>query len=544
MLQNYFFLNRIVVEANKIIASSKIIEIFSQDKGTLVIDCKLSVENYFIEICAIPGNSYLTLKKNYSRAKKNTINFFEDIWGEIIESFQIADDDRIIKIKCKKVEIYFAIRGKYTNVFCLTKDNRFIPFKTFEENIVSEINKEFAQKTFNSDWNLIDFSNEPGEISPEELRNKFPILGKDITKELNARSRFTEQSTNFKLLENILEEIRVSKPCVFIDEDNHEINLGFENFESLPFTEKKIFNNVFEAQYFFLSKQFYFQAKEEKIRIIRKHIERELKKAADKINNLKSVIGKGSNETEYNKFGNLLLANLKSMKAGMTSISVDDIFTNGEKIKIKLNPKLSHQKNVNYYFEKSRSEKAGFAKAKELIIKAEKNFNFLQNTEESLNDAASIKDLEILMKKLKIKSMDAKETKEDISAKFKHYLIDEKYNVYVGKDSKNNDLLTTKFAKQNDYWFHARGVSGSHVVLRVENIKEPIPKNILKKTAALAAYHSKAKTSGMVPVAYTFRKYVVKKKGDPPGTVHLLREDVLIIKPEIPDGCEFVSSYD
>ncbi|MEJ2103625.1 MAG: NFACT RNA binding domain-containing protein [Ignavibacteriaceae bacterium] len=145
-----------------------------------------------------------------------------------------------------------------------------------------------------------------------------------------------------------------------------------------------------------------------------------------------------------------------------------------------------------------------------------------------------------MMKEFKIKQTTNKEQKEDISVKFKHYVIDGKFNVFVGKDSKNNDLLTTKFAKQNDYWFHARSVSGSHVVLRVDNVKEAVPKNVLKKTAALAAFHSKAKTAGVVPVAFTFKKYVVKKKGDPTGTVHLLREDVLLVKPEIPAGCEFI----
>ncbi len=114
----------------------------------------------------------------------------------------------------------------------------------------------------------------------------------------------------------------------------------------------------------------------------------------------------------------------------------------------------------------------------------------------------------------------------------------------LGRIVKAMILLTTRFAKQNDYWFHARGSSGSHVVLRVENTKEPIPKNILKKAAAIAAYHSKSKTSGTAPVAYTFKKYVVKKKGDPSGTVRLLREDVLLVKPEIPAGCEYVSAQD
>jgi predicted ribosome quality control (RQC) complex YloA/Tae2 family protein len=84
-------------------------------------------------------------------------------------------------------------------------------------------------------------------------------------------------------------------------------------------------------------------------------------------------------------------------------------------------------------------------------------------------------------------------------------------------------------------------MSGSHVVLRLHNTKEPVPKNVLKKAASIAAFHSKAKTAGIVPVAFTFKKYVVKKRGDPTGTVRLLREDVLLVKPEIPEGCEYVT---
>jgi predicted ribosome quality control (RQC) complex YloA/Tae2 family protein len=62
----------------------------------------------------------------------------------------------------------------------------------------------------------------------------------------------------------------------------------------------------------------------------------------------------------------------------------------------------------------------------------------------------------------------------------------------------------------------------------------------LKAAASLAAYHSKAKTSGMAPVSYTQKKYVTKKKGMDPGKVALLKEAVLIVKPEIPEGCEYV----
>jgi len=295
---------------------------------------------------------------------------------------------------------------------------------------------------------------------------------------------------------------------------------------------------------FLLSKKYYLKDKYSKEKIVRNHIERELKKVTNKIQNLQGLIERGTKEDEYNKSGQLLLTNLGAIKSRMSSIIVEDIISGVGKIKIDLNPSLSPQKNVDYYFDKSRSEKISFAKNLQLIEAAKKDYEHLKKIEDSLNKIESTKELDELMKSLKIKQPQESEEKEDLSSKFKQYMIEGKYKVYVGKDSKSNDLLTTRFAKQNDYWFHARGSSGSHVVLRVENTKEPIPKYILKKAAALAAYHSKSKTAGVVPVAYTFKKYVVKKKGDPSGTVRLLREDVLLVKPEIPDGCEFVSSQD
>jgi len=123
---------------------------------------------------------------------------------------------------------------------------------------------------------------------------------------------------------------------------------------------------------------------------------------------------------------------------------------------------------------------------------------------------------------------------------FRHFMIENKYHIFVGKDGRNNDLLTTKFAKQNDFWFHARSVSGSHVVLRVENTKEVIPKNILMKTASVAAFYSKAKTSKLVPVTYTLKKYVNKNARHEVGQVTVTKENVLLVKPEIPKDCEAV----
>jgi predicted ribosome quality control (RQC) complex YloA/Tae2 family protein len=254
------------------------------------------------------------------------------------------------------------------------------------------------------------------------------------------------------------------------------------------------------------------------------------------------VIDRGSKEEEYKKFGNLLLINLSLIQPRMDFVEVRDIYSGNQMIKIKLDTSLPYKKNADNYFEKAKNEKTRLDKANELFNLSASKFNKLKHAEEKLSIASALEDYFILMKELNIKDNSFSNEEENLSAKFKHYIILEKYNVYVGKDSKNNDLLTMKFAKQNDYWFHARKVPGSHVVLRVENKKEVMPKNILTKAASLAAFHSKAKTSGLAPVSYTQKKYVIKKKGMDPGEVALLREEVLIVKPEIPQGCEFISN--
>jgi predicted ribosome quality control (RQC) complex YloA/Tae2 family protein len=539
MNQNYFVLNRFVIEISEGIKDSIVNEIFSQDKNKLAVALQKEEEEFFIELCVTPGQSFINLRTDYSRAKKNTVNFFEDVVGKRVTSISIASDDRVIKLDFADANIYFAIRGKHTNVFFFSAIDDKV-FKSSAESMIINTKIEFEKKNFIQQFNVPDLNVRNENDYLNEIKRKHPFLGSDVIKEVKARAKSNTLKELKDLLNDVLLEIKTSKPALFIDENILNVDLAFENFISIPYTKKEIYDDLINSQNSYFSKKYFLENKQKRLRLITKHIDRELKKVSSKINNLRGMLERGIKENEYNKFGNLLLINIQKIKSGMKEIELDDIYSSNEKVKVKLNPDLLPKKNVDYYFDKSKAEKKSFEKSKDLLKRAEIDFNRLKKIEDILTTIASIKELDEIMKELKIKKQDQKKEKEELKDKFKRYVIDGKYNVYVGKDSKNNDLLTTKFAKQNDLWFHARSVSGSHVILRIDNTKEAVPKNILKKTAALAAFHSKAKTAGTVPVVYTFKKYVVKKKGDPIGTVHLLKEDVLLVKPEIPNGCDYV----
>jgi predicted ribosome quality control (RQC) complex YloA/Tae2 family protein len=115
------------------------------------------------------------------------------------------------------------------------------------------------------------------------------------------------------------------------------------------------------------------------------------------------------------------------------------------------------------------------------------------------------------------------------------YTLPGGWTVLAGKTDSDNDELSLRAAGPNDWWFHVRGTSGSHVVLRVPEGGEP-DKKTLEKAAAVAAFHSKARGGGIVPVSCTRARFVTKPRGSKPGTVQIRRETVLKVRPEIPES--------
>lgn len=539
MYKSYYYLNRLTLELEYLLAGKKILSIFSQEKDRLIIHLSED-EDIFLEISVNHSEPFINVRNRFSRAHKNTVTFFDELLQATISVVLIACDDRIIRIVTDKGDLIFTIRGKYTNLFFMSA-NGIQSFKSEDEEILSKFFIEFREKIYIDYFNFPDSESITGkDIS--SIRTNLKFIGREIESEVKARK--TEDDKDSELLLLVLKKIASDKPAVFTDEINKILHIGFSS--SIIYSNLKVetYENLISAFYHFLIKKYQFEEKFNKLKKVNSFITREQRKLSSRLNNLLIVIEKGSQEEEYNKIANLLLINLYKIKTGVSDIELNDIYENDypDKLKvIKLDSRLSPQKNVDKYFEKARDSKINFNKSKKLFAESNTEFEKLKTYQHFLSKEISIEEINKIMKELKIKDEVRSGTDDVLSSKFKHYLIENKYHVYVGKDSQNNDLLTTKYAKQNDFWFHARSVSGSHVVLRVENTKEAIPKNILKKTASLAAYHSKAKTAGVVPVSYTFKKYVVKRKGMPVGQVSLLKEEVLLVKPEIPEDCEYLT---
>jgi predicted ribosome quality control (RQC) complex YloA/Tae2 family protein len=129
----------------------------------------------------------------------------------------------------------------------------------------------------------------------------------------------------------------------------------------------------------------------------------------------------------------------------------------------------------------------------------------------------------------------AKSSPHEGSFRSIEYTLSGGWKVLVGRTDADNDYLSLRLARPDDWWFHVRGMPGSHVILQARPGEDP-DRQTLKRAAAIAAYHSKAREAGVVAVSCTRARYVTKPRGVPVGTVQIRKEMVLKVRPALGDA--------
>ena len=238
----------------------------------------------------------------------------------------------------------------------------------------------------------------------------------------------------------------------------------------------------------------------------------------------------------YEQFGNALMVRLPELTKGLRTFDAD---IDGELVSIRLEPALSPILNAQRYFEKAKRAKAAgeatLLRLNRLTNRIERLEKLLDEAERSLPGDRAGKFIGEHATELEEVGLGTR-SREKERLPFRVFIVDGGFEVWAGKNSANNDLLTLRYTKPDDLWFHARGGSGSHVVLKARSGKGDPGKRACEQAAGIAAYYSKMKTAGTVAVAMTQKRYVRKPRGSPPGTVVIEREKVIFAQPALPRG--------
>jgi len=264
-------------------------------------------------------------------------------------------------------------------------------------------------------------------------------------------------------------------------------------------------------------------------KLVQQNIERCAKKADIYLRTLDEIKDREADRVK----GELLTANIYSIKKGMTNLTVQNYYAEGEpEVTVPLDPELSPSENAQSYFKKYNKAKRSFAALQDQIKHNTEDLSYLAGVQNAVDSAADESDIADIRDELAETGFIKKHSKRQKIKKSKplKYISSDGFDIYVGKNNTQNDELTLRFASPDDIWMHTKEIPGSHVIVKANG--KTVSETAIREASLLAAYYSKGRQSSQVPVDYTFKKYVKKPSGAKPGMVIYEHNKTLYITPD------------
>ena len=267
-------------------------------------------------------------------------------------------------------------------------------------------------------------------------------------------------------------------------------------------------------------------------KIVANAVERTSKKYDLQLSQLKDT----EKRDKYKVYGELLTTYGYNAKPNDKELVCDNYYT-GEKITIPLKPEKTAMECAKEYFDRYNKLKRTYEALSVLTNETKKELEYLLSVKNSLEIVTSEGDLKQIKEEL-IESgyikgrLSKKGEKNQSKSKPLHYISSDGYDIYVGKNNYQNEEVSFKIASSEDIWFHAKNISGSHVIVKTNGEKE-LPDTVFEEAARLAAYYSSGRDNNKVEVDYTERRNLKKPPKSNPGYVIYHTNYSMAIEPDI-----------
>lgn len=568
---------------------SRIDKIFEPNKNTIILGIYQNGINYALNICIdaqycrinltthqkanpqVAPNFCMLLRKNLIGLKlKNIITF--DLERLIILEFEGFDElDDIISKK-----LVIELMGKHSNIILLDDSNIIIDslrhIKEIDENfrdILPHTKYTFPTSNKISFLELKDFedfkehlnlsspnsaSNNNNDINnlPTIISNIFNGISKNFINAIIKKLEISDTSdTSLEKIFNYTNEIITNIGTSNISFESIKSNDGtIKDYFLIPEKSSSLqpFDLNFFIDDFYFNKESNEQFKNYRNTLLKLILDT-LKKYKKRLYNIDEKLKECDDMDKYKLYGELITSNLYRIpNRNVDEIELENYYENNNKIKIKLDKRFSPSINAKRFFKKYSKLKNALIIVSEQKADTLKELDYIESVIYELENCSTIEEIAFIYEEIsendifKEKASLKANTKKNKVKKSKltknktvsfnpiKYTVDG-YTVFVGRNNKENDYLTLKFASKTDLWFHTKDFHGSHTILKLDN-NLPYPNNdILIKVAELAAKHSKARNSSNVPVDYCEVKFVKKPSGSKPGMVIYTNNKTLNVNP-------------
>jgi predicted ribosome quality control (RQC) complex YloA/Tae2 family protein len=549
MLSNYHTLRYAVSTLASVLPGKSIASIFSQEKDEAVVTFS-GLEECLILSCH-PGINTLYMRPGFSRARANSVDVLPTACNRKIISASVTGSDRVVKLSLEcGYSLYARFFGARANVLCTDATGRIVDvFKQSKETVGSHFVEPAPGFPVYDAEGLGEYLRGSQENVTAALKSMFSTLGSTVVREVLFRAGISSTCAGAGLDSRGIRSLGDALASTVRDLDNPAPRIYYrraDDDESIPIIfsiiplrqaqslMERMFHDVHDALRQFIAGrrrvEGVAQARDQMSRSISRRVERAERTLAA----IRQELEGTDREEEYRRAGSLILSHVHILPRGSTSASFNDGLT---PVEVRLDAALTPAQNAQRYYDKAKRVRMMRAQGRERIHGLEETLAMGTRLLAAITRIHTRHALHQFMEQSSDELEDfglTRKGQELEQLPFRVFTVDGGFQVLAGKSSANNDLLTMKYAKPKDLWFHARGAGGSHVVLRVGTGAGEPSKKAKEQAAAIAAYYSKMRNAKSVPVAMTERKYVRKPKGAPAGTVTLERERVLFATPSLP----------
>ena len=548
-------------ELNTNLVGGRISKISMPEENELIFTVKNNAKTYRLLISASASLPLVYLTDVNKPAPKVAPAFLMLLrkyigTAKITDIFQMG----LERILCFKLEhlnelgdlshkcMYVEIMGKHSNIIFTDENNKIIDsIKRISANMSSLREVLPGREYFLPDeLKKKDLLNTELEEFIEILKSKEYALSKSIymnfagispliAEEIVLRASLSSQAPStslseleythlFHTIKNLLDDI---------SSHNFSPNIVYRKEEAIEFSSVKLYSyesdeykntyydSISKMLYDFYSSRESFVLNRQKSSDLRRIVNTALERASKKYDLQEKQLQDADKKDIYRIYGDLLNTYGYSLKGGESSFTTENFYDENKEITIPLDKNKTAKENAKKYYDKyaklSRTTKA----LSEEILNTKNDIEHLLSIQTALEVSSDDESLSQIRQELVdfgyIKKHSSVKQKKSTSHPY-HYISTDGYDIYVGKNNYQNEELTFKVATGNDWWFHAKGIPGSHVILKSNN-EEELPDRVYEEAAALAAFYSKAKDSEKVEVDYIQKKNIKKVAGAAPGFV-------------------------